>query len=220
MNRLLAYGAIVGPILFTFAWVVLGLISPGYTMWDIVVPAYSPIAQPISGLGLGVTGPYMNAAFVVGGLLLLAGVVGIVRGIEEIATPTRWVSGALLALTPLGMVIDGLFTLESFFLHFLGYLLGIGSTVVSFFVVGRVLRRVPRWRDLGDALRVASVVTLVLLAVAQVTFDPMASGANVGVAGLTERMLILEVLVWFVLMGWSVVRSPRATSELTLRSAA
>ena len=91
---------------------------------------------------------------------------------------------------------------------------------MSFFFVGRVLRRVPRWHDLGDALRVASVVTLVLLAVAQVTFDAMASGANVGVAGLTERMLILEVLVWFVLMGWSVVRSPRATSELTLRSAA
>ena len=53
--------------LFTLAWAVLGALSPGYRLFDLVIDPYSPIAQPISGLGLGVTGPYMNAAFIVGG---------------------------------------------------------------------------------------------------------------------------------------------------------
>ena len=189
-------------------------------MWDIVVPSYSPISQPISGLGLGVTGPFMNAAFIACGLLLLAGIVGIVRGIDGIGTRARWICGALLALAPIGMIVDGAFTLESFFVHFLGYLVAIGSTVVSFLVVGSVLRRVPRWHRLGSALRIASAVTLVLLVLAQVTFDPIAAGANTGVAGLTERIVVVEALFWFVVMGWFAARSPRAASPIALRSAA
>ena len=52
-TRWLALGAIVGPVLFTLAWVVLGFLSPGYTAWGIRIAPYSPISQPISGLGLG-----------------------------------------------------------------------------------------------------------------------------------------------------------------------
>ena len=220
MNRLLRGGAIAGPVLFTLAWIVLGFISPGYTMWDIVVPSYSPIAQPISGLGLGVTGPYMNAAFIVSGILLLAGVIGIVSSIPELSRRERWLYASLFALAPIGMVMDGIFTLESFFLHFLGYLVAIGSTVISFFVVGSVVRRVAGWRRVGSALRVGSAVTLVLLVIAQFTFDPIAAGANVGIAGLTERILIVEVLAWFATMGWFALRSPRAASDIALKSAA
>src|SRR5256885_16376039 len=73
MTRVMTLGALVGPVLFTMSWLVLGAVSPGYTMWDIVVRSYSPIAQPISGLGLGVTGPFMNAAFVASAALLFAG---------------------------------------------------------------------------------------------------------------------------------------------------
>src|SRR5439155_19120661 len=96
----------------------------------------------------------------------------------------------LLSLVPVGMAIDGIFTLESFFPHFLGYLVAIGSTVVSFLVVGSVLRGVARWRWLGSGLRLGGGLTLVLLALAQLTFDPIAAGANVGIAGLTERLVV------------------------------
>src|SRR5438105_328413 len=64
--RWLALGAIVGPVLFTVAWLVLGFLSPGYAAWGTWIGPYSPIHQGISGLGLGVTAPYMNTAFVVG----------------------------------------------------------------------------------------------------------------------------------------------------------
>src|SRR5215471_21369674 len=73
----LALGAVVGPLLFTLAWLVLGAVSPGYTAFGVSIAPYSPIAQPISGLGMGVTAPYMNAAFVLSGLAMFIGVVGI-----------------------------------------------------------------------------------------------------------------------------------------------
>ena len=213
MTRLLASGAIVGPILFTLAWLVLGFVSPGYTMWDTVIPSYSWISQPVSGLGLGVTGPYMNAAFITSGVLLFAGILGIVRDLTELTPRERWSIGALFSLAPVGMVVAGVFTLESFFLHFIGFLLSIGSLVVSFVVAGRALDRVPRLRALGRGLIVASPLTLVLLVISQLTFDPASAGANVGIAGITQRILILEVFVWFVALGVLTLTRPALAAE-------
>src|SRR2546425_1876540 len=82
-TRWLALGAVAGPVLFTLAWFILGFLSPGYSIFGTVIAPYSPISQPISGLGMGPTGPFMNAAFVLGGLLLLAGVVGTFQCIRE-----------------------------------------------------------------------------------------------------------------------------------------
>ena len=59
--RWLALGAIAGPVLFTLAWFVLGFLSPGYRLFGTLISPYSPISQPISGLGLGPTAPFMNA---------------------------------------------------------------------------------------------------------------------------------------------------------------
>jgi hypothetical protein len=114
-------------VLFTATWLILGLVSPGFTIWGIEVAPYSPISAPISGLGLGPTAPFMNGAFVLGGALLLAGVAGIIRSIRELRGPARWSCSSLLALTPLGSIVDGVFTLESGFEHFIGFLSRAGS---------------------------------------------------------------------------------------------
>jgi hypothetical protein len=77
---------------------VLGFVSPGYTLWDILIAPYSAVSQPMSGLGLGPTAPIMNGAFVLSGLLLLAGVTGVfdvharVRGRVRAATVARGLS--------------------------------------------------------------------------------------------------------------------------------
>lgn len=220
MKRALTFGAIAGPILFTAAWVLLGLLSPGYTLWDTRIAPYSAVSQPISGLGLGPTGPFMNAAFVLSGLLLLAGIVGIATRIPALDPMARWGCASLLALSPVGSIMDGLFTLESFLPHFVGYLLAIGSTIVSFLVFGLVLRRLPDWRRMGTALILASPLTLVLMAVAQLTFDPLAAGANVGVAGLTQRVVVTEVLAWFAALGWTGLRGRDGVESEGLRAAA
>jgi hypothetical protein len=56
--RLAALGAVAGPTLFTLAWLVLGFLSPGYTIYGTRIAPYSPISQPVSGLGMGVAAPY------------------------------------------------------------------------------------------------------------------------------------------------------------------
>jgi hypothetical protein len=78
--------------------------------------------------------------------------------------------------------------------------------VLSFLVTGLVLRRAPRWRRFGTRLLVASPLTLALLAVTQATFDQAAVAAGQGVAGLTERLLAVEVLAWFAALGWRAFR--------------
>ena len=111
-TRWLALGAVAGPVLFTLAWFVLGFLSPGFTIFGTVIEPYSPVSQPISGLGLGSTAPFMNAAFVLSGILLMAGVIGVFQTMTASGLPAaRWACAALLALSPLGLVIAGIFTL-------------------------------------------------------------------------------------------------------------
>src|SRR5436309_1755233 len=205
-TRWLALGAVAGPVLFTLAWVFLGFLSPGYSAWGTLIAPYSPISQGISGLGLGITAPFMNTAFVFSGLLILASVVGIFQGIREMGALARWSCTVLLALSPLGMAVDGIFTLESFLPHMVGFLLAAASPVLSFVVVGLLLRRIPRWRWLGSWLLLGSPMTLVLLVLYFLTFSPTVAGTQTGVAGLTERILVVEVLAWFVAMGWLAFR--------------
>jgi Protein of unknown function (DUF998) len=205
-TRWLALGAVVGPVLFALAWVVLGFLSPGYTAWGTRIAPYSPISQGISGLGLGITAPFMNTAFVCSGLLILAGIVGIFQGIKEMSALARWSCTVLLALSPLGMAVDGIFTLESFLPHMVGFLLAAASPVLSFLAIGLLFRRVPSFRRFGNWLLLGSPLTLALVVLYFLTFSPTVAGTQSGVAGLTERILVVEVHTWFVAMGWLAFR--------------
>lgn len=215
ISRWFSLGAIVGPILFTLAWIILGQISPGYTAWGVYIAPYSPISQGISGLGLGITAPFMNTAFVGGGLLLLIGIVGIFQSIREMRPLTRWICIGLLALSSLGMIMDGIFTLESFMPHMIGFLLAVGSPVLSFILIGLLLRRISGFRWFGISLLFASPVTLVLIILYFLTFSPTVEGTQTGIAGLTERILVVELLTWFVVMGWLTFR--RASQFVSVR---
>jgi hypothetical protein len=201
----LALGAVASPVLFTLGWFVLGFISPGYTMWGTRIAPYSIISQPLSGLGLGPTGPLMNAAFIASGLLIVVGAVGVFQAIPELSPSTRWIGTAVFALPGVGSVIDGVFTLEHFLFHFLGFGLAL-TTIVGFPVVGYLLRRVQGWRGFGSWLIVAGPVTLALAVLYFATFTPTIDGVGHGVAGLTERILVLELQAWYVAIGWLAFR--------------
>jgi len=200
MQRL-AFGAIAGPVLFTLGWLVLGFISPGYTMWGVHVAPYSAVSQPVSGLGLGPTGPFMNAVFILSGLLIITGAVGVVATIHELSPLARWTCTILLALPGLGGVIDGIFTFEKFLPHFFGFGLAL-TTVVGFPAIGLILRRLPSWRKFGTWLIVAGPLTLALAVLYFMTFTPTIEGIKHGVAGLTERILVLELDAWYVALGF------------------
>ncbi|GAA3267027.1 DUF998 domain-containing protein [Dactylosporangium vinaceum] len=200
--RTMAAGAVAGPILFTVAWLILGFVSPGFTLFDVRVEPYSAISAQISGLGLGPTAPYMNAAFVLTGVLLGVGVVGSLRCITALTPRSRRTLTALLSLVAIGCAADGIFTLESFKPHLLGAMLAFCSPVISFWVTGSALRRIPGWRRFGTWLRFAAPVTLGLVAVYLATFDPTVEGSTTGVSGLLERIVVIEILGWFAALGW------------------
>ena len=208
--RWLALGAVTGPTLFTLAWFVLGFLSPGYTIFGTVIAPYSPISQPISGLGLGPTAPFMNAAFVLSGILLMAGVIGVFHTMRASSRPAaRWACAALLALSPLGLIVAGIFTLDEPLPHLIGFLLGTATPVLSFLAAGFFLRGIPRWQRFGTSLLLGSPLTLLLVVLFFLTFDQATTAAGHGVAGLTSRILALEALAWFVAMGWLAFRRPK-----------
>lgn len=207
--RVLALGAAAGPVLFTLSWLVLGFVSPGYTLYGHRFTSYEPISQPISGLGMGTTAPYMNTAFVATGLMLTVGVVAAFRTFPPDRPALRRWSVGLLAATGIGQVICGIFDLQSTMPHSLGFFLAAGTPVVGFLVAGRYLRHVAGWRRLGTGLLLASPLTLVLLIGFFATFQPTADGAEHGIAGLVQRLLILEIHAWFVAIGWLAYRRGR-----------
>lgn len=214
-SRRVALGAVAGPVIFTLAWLILGALSPGYPISGTWISPYSAISQPISGLGLGETARYMNTAFVISGLLLLAGVIGVTRtlplgGGRPVA---RIVSAILLGLAPVGLIIVGLFTLETPLRHLAGAMLVLGTPVVSFLVTGVYLRGVHGWHRFGNGLLLASPITLALFIVYTLSFSQAAVAAGHGVAGLTQRVLFVEILGWFVAMGWLAYRQTTALIE-------
>jgi hypothetical membrane protein len=165
----------IGAVGFTLAWAVLGTRSPGYQMWDIVVSSYSPISQPVSGLGLGETASAMNASFVCCGVLVAVGAWATARSWLG-TTPTRlraW-AGWLLALSGVRMVLCGAFTLESVMLHSLGFLLAVAAPAVGFLLTGLVLRKADR--TMSRWLLTAGLLALALVALFLGTFDPEAGG--------------------------------------------
>jgi uncharacterized membrane protein len=154
----------------------------------------------------------MNTAFVVSGLLLLVGVTGAVQSIRQVGAVARRTCSALLALSPLGVILDGIFTLESMPLHSVGFFLAAATPVLSFLVAGLLLRRVPRWRRFGNWLLLGSPLTLALLVLVFTTFqsDDIWGWARSGRFGTTR----------IDHRGPRVVRGPRLVGLQPLRSLA
>ncbi len=181
----------VGAIRFTVSWLVLGAISPGYELFGTVIAPYSWVSQPVSGLGLGVTGPWMNGAFIVGGILVLVGTLasaGVWRSLGR-----RGIAAAvLMSLMGVGMIACGAFTLEAMMLHLLGFLLASPLPAVGFIFAGGSLRKLDR--ALSRVALGGGVVTLLLFAIFMATFDASGAGGNEGMAGLVQRLLIVVAM--------------------------
>jgi Protein of unknown function (DUF998) len=182
----------VGAALFTIAWLILGAISPGYELFGNVISPYTWIAQPVSGLGLGESGPWMNAAFIGGGVLVAVG---------TSATAGWWRARGGLGTTAiilmtamgLGMIVCGVFTLESMMLHLSGFLLAVPLPALGFlFAAAAVRRDRPR---LALAGVIGGILTFVLFAIFMMTFDATGAGGNDGIAGLIQRALIVVAMI-------------------------
>lgn len=196
-SRWLALGAVCGPVLGTLVWIVLGVLRPGY----------SPVRQQISALGIGQSGIFMDVAFVLGGLLLIVGVIAVFQGSKhDLGGVARWACTVLLLPTPLGLLWIGIFTMNTLALHNLGAQLIFTTPIMTFLIAGLVLRRVPSWRRFGTWLLVGSPLTLALLIGFITSVPPSELVTGGGLLGLWERALAVEVLGWYVALGWRAFR--------------
>jgi hypothetical protein len=89
----------------------------------------------------------MNPAFIISGLLLLAGLVGVVVALPPGGKPgARKASAILLALAPVGLIVVGLFTLESPAMHLSGAMLGRPTTAAAIVVAAMFLAALHKHR--------------------------------------------------------------------------
>jgi hypothetical protein len=133
-------------------------------------------------------------------------VIGIFHNIKEMSSRARWICIALFALSPIGMVLCGLFTLESIMLHLIGFLLAVGSPVAGFVVAGLVLRGIPSWKQFSRWLFLGSLLTAILIVLFFQMFSPTEAGNGVGAAGLIQRMLTIEIHGLIAALGWRSFR--------------
>ncbi|MFD0467486.1 hypothetical protein ACFQ0B_03565 [Nonomuraea thailandensis] len=184
----------------------LSFVSDGYTIGGDRIAPYSNLTQPISGLGMGETAPYMNTAFVLSGLLLGAGFLGFFRAFGAGHAIVRVPAAIGLGLVPIGLALIGLFDLEAPGPHFAGVALAFQLPVLTFVAVGLFLRDVSARRLANLLLYVATPITLILMAVFFGTFDEATTADGEGVAGLTQRLWLTWVLAWYAVLGWAAHR--------------
>jgi hypothetical protein len=199
-------GASIGPVLFTLAWIILGVLQPAtQTDYGVLGGLSGAISNPISGLGVGPNALLFNAVgFVLSGLTTLVGVVAVFQTTQASGRAAlRAVCTMLLALSPLGMALAGVFTLKSsVMLHSVAALVGFLVAIVGFVAAGFYFRQTPRWRRFGNWLLVAAPLSVALMVAYFLSFNIVTVAAGNGVAGLTERIFVLEVHAWYVAMGW------------------
>jgi hypothetical membrane protein len=136
-------------------------------------------------------------------------VVGVFRAVGDAPRPgLRRTAAGLLARSGVGQALCGVFDLEAVLPHTLGFVLALGAPVVGFLAAGRYLRDLPGWRRFGTWLLLGSPLTLVLLVGYFMAFQPTVDGAEHGIAGLLQRVAVVEVHAWFVALGWLAYRRP------------
>jgi hypothetical protein len=198
----LALGAVVGPVIFAVAWVVLGLVRSGY----------SAISQPISALAIGPNGTPMDAAFLADGILTMVGVVAaLVVFRRSMSTRSFSIIAALLLVSPLGILWDGIFTMNELVLHTIGAQVAIGIPIIAFPVAGMMIRRTSSLRQFRGLLLFAAPLILVLLIgfMTSVPLIQMATGG--GYYGLWERALAIVVQSCYVALGCLAFRNPSSS---------
>jgi len=185
-----AWAGIVGPVLFTAAF----LVQEAFRRDE-----FDPLAQPVSALETGPTGWIQQVNFLIFGMLTITHAIGQHAGM----LPTRGgVAGPLLlGVTGVGPVLSGVFPL---FVdaagvtqmppgHLLGGLTFFLVSPVALIVLSARMRHDPAWRSLALYTLVSGLV-LVALDVVTLRLVFPDDGALHDWAGLVQRITILIVL--------------------------
>jgi Protein of unknown function (DUF998) len=201
----LAVAGIVGPILFTVAFVVQGLFR---------LEEYSPVAEVVSALEAGPGGWVQQVNFVVFGLLTIAFAVGLHLGLR----PTRWgvIGPSLLVLSGMALVWAAVFPLREDAaghtydpgLHIVGGVTYFLSSAFGLIVVSRRLAADPRWRDLAGYALVTGIAAVALFVAMRVFVIPEDALLHAW-AGLAQRTVLVVLFPCTVVLALRLLRVAR-----------
>jgi hypothetical membrane protein len=205
-TRWLLTGGVIGPVLF-----VVVLLVEGWTRAD-----YDPMTMFGSLLSLGDLGWQQVANFVVSGLLVLGGALGLRRVLTD-GPGCRW-GPRLIGLAGIGLVLAGVFVTDPAQGYPPGAPSGMPASsswhgsihlVASAFVfIGLPVAMVVMARRFrGEGSRWALYCWLSAVGVLAFLF---ASQAFTSVAGLLQRVLIVLVLGWVAQITWRFRREAAA----------
>jgi hypothetical membrane protein len=192
LDRWLALGGVIGPVLFVLTFTIAGLLRPGY----------SPVTQAISDLGVGDNAWILNASLVILGLLMGGFAISFYRTVRpEASAAFRLVCALLIAIVGVGYAVAGIFP-ETIPIHWLvGAPFVFLGAVLAFLLTGLLLRGDRAWRGWAVYSLIASLATAVLIAITFYTFSP-STPPTMRLGGLMERVVFIEILAWYVAFGW------------------
>jgi hypothetical protein len=180
----LGIAAPVGGIGFTILYTVLGTIRQGY----------NPTRQLISALGAGSNGVALNTGFVLAGLLLILGVIGLGISLRGLTIGRRAAVSTILAVPLLGLIICGFFHMDTnLTVHTIGAQLACGLPIITFSIAAGLLWRTARktsiWLIVSAVLALLALLGYMFLSTT--TYTDFSSIAGGGTIGLWERFLAI-----------------------------
>jgi hypothetical membrane protein len=169
----------------------------------------------ISDLGVGPNAWLMNTVLVVSAILLLGPAVAFLQGTRDVlGGRARRLDAALLALSPIGFGVAGIFTEApaTLAIHWLvGADLAFFGPVLAFSVIGVQLLRHRESRRWGTASLAAGVATLVLVLFMFWIFTPGTALAPQHLGGLMERIVVVAILAAYAATGLRLLATGRQT---------
>ena len=186
----LAAAGIVGPILFTVAFVAQGLFRLG---------EYDPVSETISALEAGPGGWIQQVNFVVFGLMTMAFASGLYLKLRSAAAGR--IGAAILMLSGLALLWAAMVPMREDAsgvtlppgLHLVGGFTYFLSAAAGLVVLSRQLAHHPAWRDLARYTLAAGIAGIVGFVAMNVLVRPGDAPLHAWY-GLAQRMLLLAVL--------------------------
>ena len=188
--RAAAWAGLVGPVLFTAAF----LVQEAFRRDE-----YSPMAEPVSALEAGPNGWVQQVSFVVLGVLTMAFAWGLHRGMA----PTRGgIAGpAALFVTGIGLFVAAAVPIREDAAgvsitpggHLIGGTLFFLVSPVALMLLSRRMRRDTAWRDLS-AYTLVTGIAMVAAAVVMMTLVVPDDAPLHDQAGLAQRIIVVALL--------------------------
>jgi hypothetical protein len=199
----LSFCAIAGSILLTLAWIILGLFMPPvHNEYGIIGGIWGTISNPISGTGVGPYGVFFNLAFVLSGVLIFLGILGVFLSLNN-KSKKHWRTAVLLLLSPTGFIIAGAVNLSmSVPLHMIGFYLGGGSLIIGGIIAGLYFRNFENYKIYGNILIICSPVLLLLMIFSMASFNLELIATGGGIAGIPSRLNALVVCFMHFIIGF------------------